>query len=631
MAFIHFLTVLVYFLLANLTTVIISKKTFGKCLPLTLMVDAFLLFFSQVIFKTFSIGFYFGAIYSFFSLGYLIYKRKDKKILNKIKNNYLTISFYSFITIFVLVTIFDFNRTYSHWDELSHWGEMLKEMIRNDKFYSVPASVLQAHKDYPPLLQLFELFVIKLCGGYKESFAIFSLHLLELSLLIAVLPEEKKHRKTFSIVGTVFLFFLFFLSTIFFDLHGIVSSIYNDYFMALLVSYSLAIVFFSKEKQNLFTLVCLSVSLSFLLLTKQIGLTLYLMVLFFYFISLFLENNRKEKFISKTNIETFVMLIVIPILLFSGWNKYIKSMNISSQFNVSDIEISKIYSIYRGYEGRNDQKIAATAFPTSIRDYSLTTSYIPLNYLQAVILGLLLLYIIFIKNKDLVDKNKLYLLIITLLIGAIGYAFVMWCTYIFCFKDTEAINLASFDRYMSTYVLIVMYFVIMFLLYCCYKKDKINIIIFSTIILFLLMTPAKIYYLMPNLVKKDKDIYEINASIIREYVKGNAKIFIVAQDSSRDYQYFVKYYANPIITNMYDFNWPTDDDTDYEKYYDSIKDKIKDYDYLYIAVTNDKFKEKYKFVFGENVNEQQLYKIEKENDKNYKLILVNEGENDEKK
>lgn len=44
---------------------------------------------------------------------------------------------------------------------------------------------------------------------------------------------------------------------------------------------------------------------------------------------------------------------------------------------------------------------------------------------------------------------------------------------------------------------------------------------------------------------------------------------------------------------MKDLNWPTDDDTDYRKYYNSIKDKIKDYDYLYIAAINDKFNEKY--------------------------------------
>ena len=50
--------VCIYLLLAKSTTVIIYKKTFGKCLPLTMMMQAFTLYLSQMIFKTFNIGFY---------------------------------------------------------------------------------------------------------------------------------------------------------------------------------------------------------------------------------------------------------------------------------------------------------------------------------------------------------------------------------------------------------------------------------------------------------------------------------------------------------------------------------------------------------------------------------------------
>ena len=117
-----FLIILAFFLLANLTTVIISKHTFGKCLPLTLMSTAFSLYFSQIIFKTFSIGFYFMTIYSFFSIFYIIYKRKDNKVLKKLKETYFTNGFYAFIIVIIIVSLFDFNRMYNQWDEYSHWG-----------------------------------------------------------------------------------------------------------------------------------------------------------------------------------------------------------------------------------------------------------------------------------------------------------------------------------------------------------------------------------------------------------------------------------------------------------------------------------------------------------------------------
>ena len=52
-----FLFPIIYFILANGLLVLISKKSFGKCLPVTMMINAFVYFFSQVIFRTFKVGF----------------------------------------------------------------------------------------------------------------------------------------------------------------------------------------------------------------------------------------------------------------------------------------------------------------------------------------------------------------------------------------------------------------------------------------------------------------------------------------------------------------------------------------------------------------------------------------------
>lgn len=618
--------ILAFFLFANLTTVIISKQKFGKCLPITLMITAFSLYFSQIIFKTFNIGFYFMIIYSMLSIFYIIYKRKDNKLLNIIKENYFTNAFYAFIMVIIIVSIFDLNRVYSHWDEYSHWGEMLKEMIRLDKFYSVSSSVLQAHKDYPPLLQLFELFIIKLCGEYKETFAIVAVHLLELSLFVSIIPESNNKRKTI-VVGTIFSSLLIFLTTLFFDLHGIINSIYNDYFMAVLVAYSLISIFFFEDKKSLFSLINIGMSSTFLLLTKQIGISLYLMILFMYFGILFLEKDKQKKILTKSNIIIMLkicfIIIIIPILSWGYWNNYVKSINIDSQFNISDIEVTKLYKIYQGSYGRDDQKIAATKFIDFIEFENLTTSHIQLSYIQAIILGLFLIYILYSRNKKMFTKKKLYLLLLTLFIGAVGYAFVMWNTYIFCFKDIEAINLASFDRYMSTYILIILYCVIMLFIYSCIFNKNIKPLVYAAIVLFFLTNPAKISFIEPDLRKNEKQIFEIHADIIKKDIETNSKVFIVAEDSEGEYQYYVKYYANPIITNLRNFNWPVGENINYEEYYNSIKNYISEYDYLYIANTNNEFIEKYDFVFDEKIKNQQLYKIEKKENNEYDLVLIN--------
>ena len=156
-----FLLPLIYFLLSNGLLVYLSKRSFGKCLPLTMMINSFTYFFSQILFHTFKVGFYINLLYSISFLIIIIIRRKKKEI-QVLKTNFFSKGFYAFIIIYFMIYIFDFNRVFSLWDEYSHWGVMIKEMLRLDQFYSVGASTLMVHKDYPPIIQLLELFFCQL-------------------------------------------------------------------------------------------------------------------------------------------------------------------------------------------------------------------------------------------------------------------------------------------------------------------------------------------------------------------------------------------------------------------------------------------------------------------------------------
>ena len=61
-----------------------------------------------------------------------------------------------FFILFFFIFLFDYNRGFTHWDEMSHWGPMVKENLRLNQLYSTAESKLQAHKDYPPMIALFE-------------------------------------------------------------------------------------------------------------------------------------------------------------------------------------------------------------------------------------------------------------------------------------------------------------------------------------------------------------------------------------------------------------------------------------------------------------------------------------------
>ena len=157
-----------------------------------------------------------------------------------------------------------------------------------------------------------------------------------------------------------------------------------------------------------------------------------------------------------------------------------------------------------------------------------------------------------------------------------------------------------------------------------YKQKNIAYILCPMVVVAILISPDKINRSYPALVASEATVYEKNAQIIRNSLKENAKVFIIAQNSLGNYQYFVKYYANPITTNMINYNWPVSDDINPNDYYNSIKENISEYDYLYIASLDDAFTEKYSFVFETAPQEGQLYKIDKDQTStNYKLVLIN--------
>ncbi|MBR2833486.1 MAG: hypothetical protein IKE75_03540, partial [Bacilli bacterium] len=76
----------IYTLFANASMVIFTKKSFGKVLPLTFIINILILFVSGVLFNNLTVGFIINLLFGLYSVYYLI-KNKDKK---EFKNNYFS-------------------------------------------------------------------------------------------------------------------------------------------------------------------------------------------------------------------------------------------------------------------------------------------------------------------------------------------------------------------------------------------------------------------------------------------------------------------------------------------------------------------------------------------------------------
>ena len=190
----------------------------------------------------------------------------------------------------------------------------------------------------------------------------------------------------------------------------------------------------------------------------------------------------------------------------------------------------------------------------------------------------------------------------------------MFILYLFSFGEIEGPNLASFNRYMPTFIFIWLSLALMLFFYYNKQKDHsgqvLKKMLLLTICLLLLQNPKNIKKLTPKVKPTPENLYEYHAKKISEKTDENAKIFLIVQNTAGDYQYAIKYYMNPRITNLSNYNFPQEL-TDYQEYFEKyIKDYMLEFDYLYIVNIEENIKNKYDFFFKDNhLETEKVYKI----------------------
>ena len=219
-----------------------------------------------------------------------------------------------------------------------------------------------------------------------------------------------------------------------------------------------------------------------------------------------------------------------------------------------------------------------------------------------IIVGIVSL-IIYNQIKDKIDKKNYIILMISLLVGYFGYMLLMYLLYIFNFGPIEGPTLASFDRYISTYVLIALYVLFFILFY--YKEIKYRYIIILTIVLMCMIRPHQYLRLRPDLIILPNHLYDSSryaAKVIDTNAELNDKVFILDQEEKNGAVFYINYFSDKITTNL--TNYELTNIIDY-------KDILKDYKYLY--------------VYSLTTNELELNKLYKIEIKDDKVDLVKVG------
>ena len=448
-----FILPLIFILSYNGFFVIIFNKKFGKILPFSLITMTLTLFISQLIFQTFTVGIIADLLIclSFFVLLF------TKKI-ERLKGNFFTAGLFITTAIYVFYYIIDFDRILVVWDEVKFWGPFTKEMFRLDKFYFVDEANVLMHKDYPPLISLFETLWCKITNTCSDMNITVAYNVLMTSVCISYIAELIKGKNRLIRIAKTCLLFLGTIAVLMAfggpDKEGIFNTIYTDYFIGFLLALGIVLFFeedFFKNKYNYILLCAISIAL---ILSKQIGIVFYGILIFAYLLKIIFDRKEltESKSIDKECMK-LIALICIPLVFSVIWKLQIDNYSIDKQFNYTAVKAEKIIDVFTNNNLTENQMQFTPKFTDSLLNKNITALGVNISYTIATVFILLGIIALFIYNKKKKQKleNKRVLFTGTVLIATnIVYLIALYLTYMLFFWDIERTNIACFNRYITT-------------------------------------------------------------------------------------------------------------------------------------------------------------------------------------
>lgn len=210
------------------------------------------------------------------------------------------------------------NATYAHYDEFSHWGTIVKDMFSSHAFPADGSTVARIgyFVNYPPATASFIYFVDSVVG-YSEGHTIVAQNILLFSGLSAMFGGVR-HPQT---KGTVALCAIAAVAALFViesDL-ALFQSLLTDVVMGVMVSASILMVLFNREKLVVATLLASPIVIvsAFVKDNGKLYLALFMIVLL---VCALLTFGVKKHGNSKKALLKSLLLCMFPAVIFIGIN-----------------------------------------------------------------------------------------------------------------------------------------------------------------------------------------------------------------------------------------------------------------------------------------------------------------------
>ncbi|MBE5912900.1 MAG: hypothetical protein E7274_02435 [Pseudobutyrivibrio ruminis] len=605
------------------------KRKFLDSLAPAFIFHTLLVIVCGLIFENLLVGLFLGLIVAVSIIGYLLIKNIHE--INKITvaihvEKWISEGLLVFIAFYILCFILNFGKRYVEWDEFSHWGMFLKESMRLDKLYCT-SNLTFAHKDYVPALTIFEYIYCKVAGGLTEPESYRAVQIFGFALIMPMfnmVMENLKVKKSFAnIIITVMAVLVPLLLPFIFNQGAgfkFYHTVYCDYTLGLFLAY---LCFEAYKTYNDFSYQSFILTIGFMgfILSKMTSIALYPMVL----VLLIATRVSTHKF-EKRDIVKYAVMMGLPLIIWLWFNQYVKGyvdINNSAQ-SYGNMNISMLKDVFGFSSESSISYIGELRYKYFM---ALFTQNILVNGSYLCVLMLIVIAVLGIWYYSVDEEKKKKVLISSLWIALFGliYAIFMYFLYAVCFSQYEATSLASYERYMNSFMLAA----IMFVVYLYYDSNlwKSNKRLFQKLFMVLVVyififNIETIYQVLPGIVTGDSNVnqeYISNANIIVSNTAENSRIFAMKRGDNGFVKFVETYYCGGRQVDGYSVGTPLNDGDIWTQDITSEEfvDVISDYDYIYFYAIDEDFLNRYSdaFVNPELIMNSVAYKVRVDNGK----------------
>ena len=607
MIVVSFLMPFFYCVIVGMASGIVFKKRFIDSLAPAFFMQVILMLLSGCIFEKLTLGIYIGIFVALVILGYSFWKNKSFSIVTDRFDE----GFGLFVFIYVFIFLTNIGSFLYMWDEFSHWGWFVRESYNLDALYCTSKTYF-IHKDYPPGISLFEVLWCRLALQYSEPDAYRGMHMLQASMMMPVIvvflrktkTEDTKWQKIVRIViNTAIIFSIPLFSSLQFY-----HTLYQDLIMGVFVFYIIWIAI--SEEFSWFSLVTLALAMANLILCKLTAIAFLPILLVFYIVFHMCYSNKcvtKWKIVTGALLSTVIS--IIPWRIYNAYiDKYIGKAGRGQSY--SSLSLSSIIGVFKHDGSILYQTEVEKKYLDALLSYPLIGK---LSYVWIVAICIALAIILVIINEDKEDKRCIRITTIWVGLAAVYYAIMMYFMYLLMFSEYEATGLASYNRYMSTYLVIALLIVASLFLYYPARKAWYSYLAIALLAENIVMCSG-INQFLPGAVTGEGEKYKTSSAYINECVPDGAKLMMTVALEDLGADLGVTFNCEGILVSEYAFGKKKHDgdlwtsDVSLEEFVDTVSE----YDYIYFFSYDDDFDDIYAdaFIYSEDIYLGGLYRIE---------------------